>query len=108
MMQRAESFIVLRRKPVKVRLFCPPIIGHQSTGIMHAGLRHLLPDHQLPHRDDAQAQDRGLYHPIHGGRRQGDIGDEALAQRARARRRRVVLDRRALPFTLDSLTSDVC
>jgi hypothetical protein len=43
-----------------------------------AGLRHLVLDHQLPHRGDAEAQAGRLHHSIHGGSRQGDFGDEAL------------------------------
>ena len=31
------------------------------------GLRHQLPDHQLPHGGDAAPQARGLRHPLHGG-----------------------------------------
>ena len=46
-----------------------------------AGLRYFVPDHKLPHRRDVEAQAGRLYHPIHGGRRQGNFGDEALPER---------------------------
>lgn len=54
-------------------------IDPEETGAeQHLGLRHLIPDHQLPYRGDAQAQAGGLYNTVHGGGRQGDIRDEAL------------------------------
>ena len=44
------------------------------------GLRHQLPHHQLPHGRDVPAQADRLRRPVHGGDRQGDLGDEALRQ----------------------------
>lgn len=60
-MQRAENFIVLRRKPVPV--CCAPIDRDidLTSGL---GLRYIFLNHEYPHRDYAQAQDRGFHHPV--------------------------------------------
>jgi hypothetical protein len=42
------------------------------------GLRHLVPDHQLPHRTDVETQASGFHHSLHGGGWQGNIGNEAI------------------------------
>jgi len=51
MMQRAESFVVLRRKPVKVRwcLFLLRVSTVVANGSV--GIRHLILDHQFPFGD---------------------------------------------------------
>ena len=63
MMQRAESFVVLRRKPVKVRsrslLRVSAVMANGSVGV-----RHLVLDHEFPLGDYVEAQDRGLYHSV--------------------------------------------
>jgi hypothetical protein len=60
MMQRAENFIVLRRKPVQVSPSSITVsVSHRGLGI-----RYILPDYECPHRDHAQAQDRRLHHPV--------------------------------------------
>jgi hypothetical protein len=64
MMQRAESFIVLRRKPVKVRYRSSCVYADRVTLYSYPGLRYFFPDHQQPHRYHAQAQDRGLHHTV--------------------------------------------
>lgn len=57
--QRAESFFILRRKPIEVSAGPTQFkLGHQdyssvADGIL--GLRHLLPGDELPHRGSAQA-----------------------------------------------------
>jgi len=63
-MQRAESFVVLRRKPVKVRSssFLLRVSGVVANGF--TGIRHLVLDHQFPFGDYVEAQDRGLYYPV--------------------------------------------
>lgn len=62
MMQRAESFVVLRRKPVKVSvrryLFDLPSPDH------HSGIRHIVPNHQQPYRYHAEAQDCRLHRTV--------------------------------------------
>lgn len=50
--QRAESFFILRRKPVKVR---QEKRRHPSGADEIPGLRHILPDHKHAHRRDAEA-----------------------------------------------------
>jgi hypothetical protein len=60
-MQRAESFVVLRRKPVKVR---SPFGDCAEAANDLSGIRHLVLDHKFPLRDYAEAQDRGFYHPV--------------------------------------------
>ena len=80
MMQRAEHFFILRRKPIEVSLslslsrFCYSLhIMHTICMYVHClsevmcpmccpGLRHQFPDHQLPHRADVQTQASGLCH----------------------------------------------
>jgi hypothetical protein len=64
LMQRAEGFIVLRRKPIKVRLSAPSPPYSLSYNLLRPGLRYLVPYHQCPHRVDAEAQDRGFHHPV--------------------------------------------
>jgi len=64
MMQRAESFVVLRRKPVKVRSSSFPLRVSGVVANGFTGIRHLVLDHQFPFGDYAEAQDRGLYHPV--------------------------------------------
>lgn len=44
------------------------------------GLRHLFPHHQLPHGADVQTQVGRFCNSLHGGDRQGDLGDEAGCQ----------------------------
>lgn len=62
MMQRAENFIVLRRKPVQVRVnLLDPHIHALNTS---EGLRHFLLNHQHPHGDDAEAQGCGFHHTV--------------------------------------------
>ena len=34
---------------------------------LSSGIRHQLPDHQLPHWRDVETQTSGLRHPLHGG-----------------------------------------
>lgn len=62
MMQRAESFIVLRRKPIPVSLRC--LIHWIVCWVSAKGLWHLLPYHQLPLGDDAEAQVGRFHHPV--------------------------------------------
>ena len=53
-MQRAESFVVLRRKPVKVRwnsLFIDSVLVADPF----VGIRHLVLDHKFPLGDYAEA-----------------------------------------------------
>ena len=64
MMQRAESFIVLRRKPVKVRVSVSLPSRIRLCTAADAGLRHIFPHHKQPHGHDAEAQDRRLHHPV--------------------------------------------
>ena len=52
--------------------------------------RQQLPRHQLPHGRDAAAQAHRLHHLLHGGDRQGDLGDEARHQLQGTDLRRVV------------------
>ena len=75
--QRAESFFILRRKPIKVG---PSTSACSSleTDIYLLGIRYLVPDYELPYRRDVEAQAGRLYHPIYGGSGQRDFGDEAL------------------------------
>ena len=62
MMQRAENFVVLRRKPVKVRcMWRVALIGWLTR---RAGIRYLVPDHEYAHGYHAQAQDRRFHHPV--------------------------------------------
>ena len=87
LMQRAESFIVLRRKPIKVRGSHHSL--SPSNRSWRTGLRYLIPHHQHAHRVNAEAQDRRFHHSVrhiadglsetsqstfqvHGGRRQRD------------------------------------
>jgi hypothetical protein len=61
LMQRAESFIVLRRKPIKV-----PASSYSlsfSKGLW-TGLRYFIPYHERPHRVNAEAQDRRFHHSV--------------------------------------------
>ena len=61
MMQRAESFIVLRRKPVQVLdLLCDT----RKIADAYTGLWHLVPHHKHAYRDHAQAQNCWFYHPV--------------------------------------------
>lgn len=61
MMQRAESFIVLRRKPVQVLdLLCDT----RKMADAYIGLWHLVPHHKHAYRDHAQAQNCWFYHPV--------------------------------------------
>lgn len=55
----------------KGRELCHP---QEETG---RRLRYLVPHHKLPLRNDAETQARRLYHPIHGGGRQGNLRNEA-------------------------------
>ena len=64
MMQRAESFVVLRRKPVKVRPVSVGGRGGWAVTRSCAGLRYFVPHYQQPHGYDAQAQDRGFHHTV--------------------------------------------
>ena len=62
LMQRAESFIVLRRKPIKV---CrSPYSLSCSKRSWRTGLRHFIPYHQRPHRVDVEAQDCRFHHSV--------------------------------------------
>ena len=62
LMQRAESFIVLRRKPIKVRE--SPYSLSRSNRSWRTGLRYFIPYHQCPHRVDAETQDRRFHHSV--------------------------------------------
>jgi hypothetical protein len=77
--QRAESFFILRRKPIKVRIF-PGLWpwALMANTSFHSGIRYLLPNHQLPHGGNVEAQAGRLHHPVYGGGGQGDIRDEAF------------------------------
>ena len=88
MMMRAEGFVILRRKALPVSP--PGEHGCETEGLTveAVGLRHLILDHQLPLRVHAEAQAGRLYHPIHGGCRQGDLGDEAVTECSSPNRRR--------------------
>ena len=49
--------------------------------LMRHNISHLqFPDHQLPHRGDVPAQVDRLRHPLHGGNRQRNFGNETLRQ----------------------------
>lgn len=75
--QRAESFFILRRKPVKVGCL---VAASSYLTLAHTfpGLRHLLPHYKLPYRRDAQAQAGRFHHSIHGRGRQRNFRNEAL------------------------------
>lgn len=62
-MQRAESFIVLRRKPVPVNLLESFLLNRVHI-LLVTGIRHLLLNYQHPFRDHAKTQDRRLYHSV--------------------------------------------
>lgn len=64
--QRAESFFILRRKPVKVwdHSSCHFIRVDDTNALI--GLRYLLPDHELPHGGTLETQAGRFHHPIHG------------------------------------------
>jgi hypothetical protein len=90
--QRAESFFILRRKPVKVRTHKAPDGSTCDRGTLRRdrlqllpGLRHIVSDHKYPHRRNAKAQAGRLHHPIHGGGRQGNLGDEIIRMSSAAR-----------------------
>jgi hypothetical protein len=76
--QRAESFFILRRKPIKVRGSSAGPLPSSETDMRFLGIRHLVPDYEFPYRGDAEAQAGRLHHPVYGGGRQGDFGDEAI------------------------------
>jgi len=56
MMQRAESFVVLRRKPVSVS-GSTECDGHHPH-IIAPGIRHLVPYYECPFGDDVETQGR--------------------------------------------------
>jgi hypothetical protein len=62
--QRAESFVVLRRKPIAVRVCSHDVIdaAHALSFDALAGFRHLLFDHKFPHGIHVQEQSCGLCH----------------------------------------------
>jgi len=65
MMQRAESFIVLRRKPIKVTpTIRPPYLCLVLRRSWRTGLRYLVPYHPHPHRIDAEAQDCRFHYSV--------------------------------------------
>jgi hypothetical protein len=65
LMQRAEGFIVLRRKPIKVTACASqaPFSSAERSGA-NSGLRYFISYHQRPHRVDAEAQDRRFHHSV--------------------------------------------
>lgn len=50
--QRAEAFFILRRKAIKVGSL---YVYYSMSADRVPGLRHLIFDHKLPYRGDAQA-----------------------------------------------------
>ena len=82
MMMRADNFVILRRKPVKV--ISPFYSWHLDFGhfknefVLLVGLRHKLFNNEFSHGADVSSEARRLHNPIHGGHRQRDKRNEAV------------------------------
>lgn len=67
LMQRAESFVVLRRKPVLVS----ELLQYERPSCSNpwqtcTGIRHIIPYYKCPFRDHVETQGRRFHHTVRG------------------------------------------